>query len=334
MDINDPATWPADLAQLAQLAETVTGTTDESDADDWGDPKVPAPKAAEAEPKAPEADARVEAEPEVTEAEPKAADPAPSGVRTPDGKGILPFDVVETARSHAASLQAQVEALQAQLAQAKAPVAPVVAAAAPVVPAIPPEVQAKADKLTADWGPEVAELYLNQFEAQRTAKAAMERAQALEAVVNAQRTAAAQTEEQAIQRAIDNTPELAAWQAEKDPARFDMAVALHDMLMRTDARYAQMPWAERFAQLPAKVLALRGEAAPVAEAAPAAKAAPAPAKAADAPLSMSDLPAGNAPATDAKTDVRRMSGHELQAHVTRLAANPDALRDFLAEIDT
>lgn len=309
IDVNDPATWPDDMAALAKLADT----------------RFDEPEQYEAMP------AEVVVEPPAAEppaAESPAAEPVPveAPPAVPDNGGALlqrAFDAMQAERDRAAALEAKLVALQAPPPAPKEP-----------EPEFSAEVLAKAERMKADWSQDVSDLYLESVRAAQRAERAERVAQDLLAQVEARRQQDQSAEDARIQAAITAAPLLAAWQADARSPYFKRAVALHQQLMENDPAYAAQPWTERFAALPAKVEAVYGASPHAAKVAPPASPAPkAPAKPAEpVPLSLSDLPAGNAPAADKATELARMSGPQVQQHLTRLAANPDALRAFLAQI--
>lgn len=314
IDVNDPTTWPEDIASLAKLADTR-----------FDEPEQYETLPAEVVVEAPPVEAQVEAQVEAPAAEPAPVETPPV---VPDDSGALlqrAFDAMQAERDRAAALEAKLAALQAPPPTPKEP-----------EPEFSAEVLAKAERMKADWNQDVSDLYLESVRAAQRAERAERVAQDLLAQAEARRQQDQSAEDARIQAAITAAPLLAAWQADAQSPYFKRAVALHQQLMENDSIYAAQSWAERFAALPAKVEAVYGASPHAAKVAPPALApvAPkAPAKPAEpVPLSLSDLPAGNAPAADKATELARMSGPQVQQHLTRLAANPDALRAFLAQI--
>lgn len=314
IDVNDPTTWPEDIASLAKLADTR-----------FDEPEQYEMLPAEVVVDAPPVEAPVEDPVEASVAE---STPVETPSAVPDNGGALlqrAFDVMQAERDRAAALEAKLAALQAPPPAPKEP-----------EPEFSAEVLAKAERMKADWNQDVSDLYLESVRAAQRAERAERVAQDLLAQAEARRQQDQSAEDARIQAAITASPLLAAWQADPQGTYFKRAVALHQQMMENDPAYVAQSWAERFAALPAKVEAVYGaspHAAKVAPPAPAPVAPKAPAKPAEpVPLSLSDLPAGNAPAADKATELARMSGPQVQQHLTRLAANPDALRAFLAQI--
>ena len=337
IDVDDPSTWPTDIAALAKLA-----SQPEFDAED----AIETPAPVEAAPEAPVEKIETPRDDKgrfVKAEEPAAPEPEPIDpvVMTPDGKSVLSFDVLRAERERAAALEAELARLQGlpqQPAVAPAPPAAPVEAA----PEFSAEQTAKIEKLVKDWGDDIAEVYRDSIRASNRAEQARLRAERAEQMADDLRRQSEdrvardrRSEDEQIQAAMDNTPLLAAWQADKESPYFKRAVALHQQLVENDPNYAKLSWGERFAALAPKVEAVYG-ASPHSAKFP--KAAPPPPVSApkvvapappEAPLSLSDLPAGSAPIADESLEVARMSGAQLQLHLARLAANPDALSNFL-----
>ena len=341
IDVDDPSTWPTDIAALAKLA-----SQPEFDAED----AIETPAPVEAAPEAPvekietprDDKGRFVKADEPAAVEPESTDPV---VMTPDGKSVLSFDVLRFERERVAALEAELARLQGlpqQPAVVPAPPAEPVEAA----PEFSAEQTARIEKLVKDWGVDIAEVYRDSIRASNRAEQARLRAEKAEQMADDLRRQSEErvarnrrSEDEQIQAAMDNTPLLAAWQADKGSPYFKRAVALHQQLTENDPSYAKLPWGEKFAALAPKVEAVYGaspHSAKFAKVAPA-SAPPPPALAPkvatpaplEAPLSLSDLPAGSAPIADESLEVARMSGAQLQLHLARLAANPDALSNFL-----
>ncbi len=337
IDVNDPTTWPEDLAELAKLADQpdlgVAEAAPEVAAKAETPPESPSEPSEKVDPARDDKGRFAKAE------TPEEALPSDPMLLTPDGKSVLPFDVLVAERARVAALEAQLAALQGQPAPASA--APVVTPAAEPVPEFSAEQLAKAEQLTNDWGPAIADLYLDNLRAGQQVAKALSRAEKAEQVADALRKQAEaqqareqQSEDAQVQAAIDNNPLMLAWQADKDSPFFKRAVALHQQLMENDPDYAKSSWGDRFAALPGKVEAVYG-ASPHSAKLAAAK--PVPAKSAQAkvpepevPLSLSDLPAGGAPVADPSTEIARMTGPQLQRKLATMA--PDALRAFLSQV--
>lgn len=335
IDVNDPATWPEDLAELAKLA----GTNFEEPEHFEAMPAEGTPEGEEGKTEPPRDDKGRFAKPETP------AESPPPAVETP-----TPAPAVETptpAPDNAALLQRAFDAMQAERDRAAALEAQLVAARTPPATPEPPkpefsdEVLVKAERMKKDWGQDVADLYLDSVRSNQRAERAERLAEDLRKQAEARQQRDQAAEDARIQSAIVATPLMAAWQADAQSPYFKRAVALHQQLMENDPVYAAQPWSERFAALPTKVEAVYGVSPHAAKLAPKAPEKPpepfvapkVPEKPAEQPpLSLSDLPAGMAPVADKAVEVGRMSGPQIQQHVTRLAANPDALRAFLAQI--
>ena len=339
IDVNDPTTWPEDLAELAKLA----------DHPDLGavEPQPEVRAEAEVLPEnPPEATEKVDPARDdkgrFTKAElPEEASPSDPLLLTPDGKSVLSFDVLMAERARVAALEAQLAALQGQPAPAPASAASVVTPAAEPEPEFSTEQLAKAEQLTRDWGQAIADLYLDNLRAGQQVAKALSRAEKAEQVAEvlrkqaeAQQAREQQSEDARVQAAIDNNPLMLAWQADKDSPFFKRAVALHQQLMENDLEYAKLSWGDRFAALPGKVEAVYGaspHSAKLAAAKPVpVKPAPAKVPEPEVPLSLSDLPAGGAPVADPSTEIARMTGPQLQRKLATMA--PDALRAFLSQV--
>lgn len=336
IDVDDPSTWPTDMAALAKLAAQPDLGVEDA-------PEVPAPVDVAPEALAEKIEVPRDDKGRFTKAdEPVAVEPEPADpvVLTPDGKSVLSFDVLRAERGRVAALEAELARLREspqQPVSAPTPQAPV-----EPVPEFSAEQTAKIEKLVKDWGEDIAEVYRDSIRATNRAEQARLRAEKAEQMADDLRRQSEErvsrdrrSEDEQIQAAMDNTPLLAAWQADKESPYFKRAVALHQQLTDNDPAYAKLSWGEKFAALAPKVEAVYGaspHSAKLIKPAPA-LAAPAPKVAApavpEAPLSLSDLPAGSAPVADESLEVARMSGAQLQLHLARLATTPDALSNFL-----
>lgn len=336
IDVDDPSTWPTDMAALAKLAAQPDLGAEDA-------PEAPAP--VDVAPEAPIEKVETPRDDQgrfVKADEPVAVEPEPTDpvVLTPDGKSVLSFDVLRAERGRVAALEAELARLREppqQLVAAPTPQAPV-----EPVPEFSAEQTAKIEKLVKDWGEDIAEVYRDSIRATNRAEQARLRAEKAEQMADDLRRQSEErvsrdqrSEDEQIQAAMDNTPLLAAWQADKESPYFKRAVALHQQLTENDPAYAKLSWGEKFAALAPKVEAVYGaspHSAKLVKSAPA-PVDPAPKVAAPAvpkaPLSLSDLPAGSAPVADESLEVARMSGAQLQLHLARLATNPDALSNFL-----
>jgi hypothetical protein len=191
--------------------------------------------------------AEVQAEPEKP-AEPakaaeaaKPAEPAaevkPDGILAKDGKNVIPYSQLETARQRAATAEALARAQAEELAALKAQ---------KPAPAAEPEF------LTAD---ELAALEADSptlAKQLRTQQAAIQSLRETVATVTQSvqsRVAAEEAEAKSdIQTAIDGNAVLASWQTSEDQSLWAEATRF-DKLLRESPKYANVPYAERFAKV-------------------------------------------------------------------------------------
>ena len=369
IDLDNPETWPNDIDSLAQIAGEDTGNADvfagerkaeakptEDDPGTTGDePKEP--ETAEADPAKPK-------EGEATEADLDKLKPHEAVLKTPDGKHEIPFDVLKSTRARAHELEEENRKLQEQLAAKQATEAAAAAAAATETPAeadkkpakvadvtLSEEQKAEVEQVREEYGEQIATLHENHMRTTALLEQQLAESNAINERLAREDQAAAQDESTLIQNAIDATPQMVAWQTGDTPddvTMYDRAVELHQHLLKNDSAYAAMDWADRFAVLPAKVVALHGEGGTMVKATPgakedlkptatdqdaiAAKAAKEKAKA-DAdnhPVTMSDMPAGEIPVSDEITrSLENQTPAQMQEMMNRLASQPGKLHQFL-----
>jgi hypothetical protein len=291
----------------------------------------------EAKPDAVEAEAAAKAEADAAAAaDAKAAEQAaaaakPDGVLAKDGKNVIPYAQLETARQRATAAE-QLAAQQAEeLAQLKAQVASGKPATTDA------EVETLSDEeldaLEAE-SPTLAKLLRGQ---QATIQKLTGTVQALAQHQGEQVATEVAEVKSEIQEAIDANPTLAAWQTDKDQTMWNKA-SKFDKLLRSEPEFANVPFADRFAkviELTKSALGLPAEkpAEPGAvknEPTAAEIKAQAAAKLKETktlPRSLSDIPGGAPPAVDERERVDDMSAAELGAKFMDM--KPEALQAYL-----
>ena len=307
--------------------------------EDPSDP-APDPNAADPEPVKkddPAADAALAAA--VTDADPAKEDPEPT-IITPDGKGSLPYSVLERARTELAERDARIAELTAN---------PLTAPAKPEPQAEPRVSQREALRETiSDLRETHGETLAGVVD--QLAGAIDERDQKIDTLternnemVDSLKTgdeASAQRKGLEVQRLIDSNPNLSEWQREANAAaggdvtksalKWHLALA-HDETLENSPEWAGRPMADRFGEV---VRILGGDAlesgapapSPIQDAKPNGKD-PAAALAKSAvsnptpalPASLDDLPAGT-PVKSLLEQVEGMSSTEMQQWVSD---NPD-----------
>lgn len=369
LDLNDPNSWPDDVEALADIAEAGGDEDDnpsDSSTEDPGDNagaeageagseaegggeaasegEKDQPTEGETAEGASDAESSADATGETGETGESEEEEAP--ISTKDGKHTLPYSVLRAERDakkaaveEAKQLRDEIERLKSERegagdtssAESSKPTAKEQS-----------EIDSKVEAIRAEWGDDIAEMYRANFELQAEVKRQQETIKR----INEENQTRTQTEqsrlEATIQDAIDSSPQMVEWQAQEDGVWYGRAVATHKMLMESDPEYAAKDWSERFSELPGRVQALYGKAPAVAESKPVSK--PAAPSAADPkaaveaakqkagekpPLSMSELPTGEPPATDEFEQLDNMSPAQVQAKIDALADNPEKLDAFL-----
>ena len=321
-------TDPAEVERLAQehmqaaterqtaemTVDAIVGKPDDPAA------KVEEQKADEKEPPKEEAKADSKEAPK-EEAKPEAkaeGEPKPEGVLAKDGKNVIPYAVLESARDRAAKAEqlAAEQAKELETLKAQKPAA---------------REEPKSELLTDE---ELAALQADSPTLAKVLAAQQAEIQKLTGTVTelkGRETHRATTEQaevkSEIQTAIDAVPELAAWQADKDQSAFNIAVA-HDMTLRRLPKYRDVSFEDRFkvAVRLTKLTLAEQEQEPEKEPEKAGldvkapkpeevrAAAEAKLKALGAkglPTSLSDIPGGAPPAVDERDRVEQMSIIEL-----------------------
>lgn len=312
---------PKELERLTQahMQQAMEGGTEQLSIDrlvppdEKKDEKPGAPSDAKVEEKAKPAE-EAKAEEKKAEVPAKAEEPKPEGILAKDGKNLIPYSQLESARTRATQAEALVKEQAAELERLKA--------------------EKKPDAVT-----DVAMLTdedLKALEEDSPTLAKTLRAQqsliqkltdTVQAVTERQNEQVATEEtlvKTEIQTAIDANPTLAAWQTSEDQAMWNQA-SVFDKALRESPKYANVPFADRFAkvvELTQSALGLEAEAKPAVVEEKAAALKPEEVRAAAAaklaektktakPVSLSQIPGGAPPAVDEKEKVEQMSSVSL-----------------------
>lgn len=309
--LSHPDEMPTDTAEIERLSREATDQALESGSEQLTVDKIvgkadePAPAAATTEDDKPEVKAD-EAKPAETPAEEK-----PDGILTKDGKHVIPYSQLESARQRAATAEAlaktQAEELAAKTAELEAAKAGKTA----------PE-SVDAEMLTEE---ELAALETDSptlAKVIRAQQASLRRLQdEVKTVSTAQASQAATREAEVksdLQSAIDANPTLATWQTAEDQTMWEEAARI-DRMLRESPKYANASFEERFAKVVEMTQVAQGVAPERKETpslTPEQIRAAAAAKLAESskgkrPLSISDIPGGAPPAVDEKAKVEEMS---------------------------
>lgn len=267
------------------------------------------------------------------------------GVLTKDGKHVIPFEVLEGTRKRQAELEKLATDLQAALEQKNQELARLNAGAAAV--ATPQNQQpAQGEGVTFLSDEDLVELeqdfpvFARQF---RAIQGALGQVTALVNTLSAREQSrdveVAKTLDEQIRNAIDANAELVKWEA-TDPDRWARATAV-DQFLRSQPKYADVPFADRFAKVVAMVKAEMGDApspvstqtpgATVEEAARARLEKAASASRARVPASLSDLPGGHPPPVDERDRVEQMSAAELGSKFMKMRS-PEEIAAYVATL--
>ena len=284
--------------------DTIVGKPDEPEKAPVKDEKAEATAQADAEAKA-TADAL--AADEAKKAEEAKAEPKPEGVLAKDGKHVIPYSQLESARSRAVAAENLAREQATQIAALKAEKA---------APAGDAEMLTD-EELTAleEDSPTLAKTL-------RAQQAAIKKlTETVQGMANVQREQVVQQETEVkteIQTAIDANPTLAIWQTAEDQTMWNEA-SRFDKLLRGNPKYADVSFEDRFKKvvvLTREALDLEPETPVVDEPKPAltqaeikaaAQAKLASVQKAKKPLSLSDIPGGAPPAVDERQKVEEMS---------------------------
>jgi hypothetical protein len=224
-----------EAAQAIEDAEREGAAPEASEDEDEG-----GEEAAEAQTDQPQAD-----EPDAADTTPEKPAPAASGVMSKDGKTVLPFAVVQSARAEKkaerdARLAAEAErdALRQQLEDLKAGKTPTSTVDDPL--------EAEIAEASVDF-PLLGKLYEQNKELRKEVQAMAKKAPAADTHTDAHEKSPAD----ALQDDIDAVPVLATWQA-TDPEKFQRAQAI-DVALHGSPKWRDKPRAERFAQVARQV---------------------------------------------------------------------------------
>lgn len=327
--VDEMPTDPKEIEQLANAhmqqaletgAEELTVDRfvqmDEKPESSTGEAKVEVPKD---EPKAEEPKAE----------EPKAEAPKdekPEGILARDGKNVIPYSQLESARERAKAAETLVEELNAKIEQMAKDTAKPAATDTPML------TEDELTALEAD-SPTLAKVLRA---TQNKALELEEKVKSLETHQQATVAREVDATKSEIQTAIDATPELAKWQADKDdPSMWNLAASL-DATLRERPEYKGVPFADRFKKVVELTKAALGQEAPKTEtpkptqeelkAAAAAKLKAKP----GLPSTLSDIPGGAPPAVDEKERVEQMSPVELGNKF--MAMTPDQMEKYLSQL--
>lgn len=255
--------------------------------------------------------AEVKTEPVKTEevkTEGKVEETKPDGILAKDGKNVIPYSQLESARKRATDAEDRATAAQAVATELSGRLKALeegkqVEGEAGLL------TEAELETLEAD-SPALAKV-LRTLQDQN--KALEEKVKSVTDTQASQQQSQEKEIKSEIQTAIDSNPTLASWQSAEDQTLWKEA-SRFDKLLRESPKYADVPFAERFA----KVVALTQEALDIAPAnteekitlTPEQVRAAAAAKLKDVksvPTSLSDIPGGAPPAVDEKGKVEQMS---------------------------
>jgi len=265
--------------------------------------------------------------------EPAAAEAKPDGILAKDGKNVIPYAQLESARQRAAAAEALARDQAAELAALKA------------------EKSAQAQVNDADM---LTDEELDALEADsptlaktlRAQQAAIQQLRDMVQTVTQRQAVEAATQEaevkSEVQTAIDSNPTLASWQTSEDQTMWDRASAF-DKVLRAMPEYANTSFADRFekvVEMTQSALGLEAEAPPAparVHAAPtpeqiqaAAKAKLTQASKGKRPVSLSDIPGGAPPAVDERQKVEEMSSVALGNQF--LGMTKDQMETYLASL--
>jgi hypothetical protein len=257
----------------------------------------------------------------------------PEGIATKDGKNVIPYSVLRNERERATRAEQSLKDMQQQVSDLEAKVK--AGTGVPGEPAVTtqPVEQPMSDEemetLKADFPTVYKGLMATMAQA---AKLEAQLKPVQESAEQAQRESA-RTQAELVQDAIDNMPKLAHIAAQ-DPAAFELAKGFDNML-KGQAAWADKPLSERFAKVVELVENTRGaieipgvKVAPPAQTAEQLKAEAQKLALASAkqdksivPTSLSQFPAGRAPAEDEAGAVESMSQLELADKMSRMSGD-------------
>jgi hypothetical protein len=279
-----------------------------------------------------EAPAKAVAETPAVEATsaPATAEAKPEGVLAKDGKHVIPYSQLESARARATAAENLAAAKDAEIAALKAE------KAAPATPAATEMLtEDELQVLEAD-SPTLAKTLRAQQDAIR------QLTEQVNAVTSVQQNAVAVQEtaiKSEVQTAIDSNATLAEWQTAQDQTMWERASAL-DKTLRAMPEYANVSFADRFktvVEMTAAALKIELPQEEIDNPAPtkdevkrAAAAVLAKAQKAKRPTSLSDIPGGAPPAVDERAKVEEASPVALGQQFMQM--NREQLDAYLATL--
>lgn len=307
--LDHPDEMPEDPKEIEKLANETMAQALESGQEQVSVDRFVEPEDKKDDKPGVSSDAKVEAA--VVTEEPKVeppveADDKPDGILAKDGKNVIPYSQLETARARATAAENLAKEQAQRIAQLETE------KTAPQGDDVTMLTDAELEVLEAD-SPTLAKT----LRAQQTRIEKL--TEQVEKVTQRQETQAATEEAEIkseVQTAIDENPTLAAWQTAEDQSMWQEASRL-DRTLRKSPKYANVSFADRFkkvVELTEAVLEVKAEAPVVQQPAltpdqikAAAKVKLDAANKAKKPLSLSDIPGGAAPAVDERQKVEEMS---------------------------
>lgn len=318
---HNAATMESGTEQMS--VDNIVGKADVKDEKTESSPVEVKDEAAEAEAKA-IADA-LAADKAAKDAEAAKAAEVPEGILAKDGKNVIPYSQLESARSRATAAEALVKEQATELAALRK---------GKEEPAVDVEMLTEDELETLEQdSPTLAKTLRAQ---QHAIRKLSETVQSVTQRQDQQLEAEATSAKSEVQTAIDANPTLASWQTDKDQTLWQEA-SRFDRLLRESPKYADVPFKDRFAkvvELTQSALGLEVKApiveAQSADAAKAAAAAILKAAKPGVPTSLSDIPGGAPPAVDEKDKVEQMSTVALGQMFMQMT--PDQQRDYLSQL--
>lgn len=272
-----------------------------------------------------------------TEVATKATESKPEGILAKDGKHIIPFAALSTARERADAAERLAQKQAEELLQLRAQVAGIATAQGADETGVLTDGELLA---IAEDSPTLAKILKAQQETIKNLNESVQNlaTHATQQIVNAETEA-----KSAVQEAIDANPTLAAWQNAEDQTRWDEAARL-DKALRESPLWKDKPFDERFAKVVEITNATFGDvvkqvqevkqptvASPTeAEIRAAAEEKLAEKTKTALPVSLSHIPGGTPPAVDEHQRVEQMSSVELGSKF--LGMSKDQLDLYLAAL--
>lgn len=238
----------------------------------------------------------------------KAEEPKPEGILAKDGKHVIPYSQLESARERAKTAEDLVKAQATEIEKLKAKPAEAVVDVAMLTEEELAVLEADSPTLAKTLRAQQAQITSMAEQLKSVTERQAEQVATEDAVVKTE-----------IQTAIDANSTLAGWQTSEDQTMWNEA-SRFDKLLRESPRYANVPFADRFAKVVELTQSALGQAAEVPAKVEEAKPAPtaeetraaAAAKLAEknkkaTPVSLSQIPGGAPPAVDERQKVEQMS---------------------------